>query len=344
MNIKPYDIFVSYSHKQRQLVMELARRLRAGRVRVWFDDWEMQPGDFLRERISKGIEESRYFLVVVSRDALTSNLVKYELNCGIVAEIEQNGVNVIPALAPQMEYELLPVDLRAKSYLDLRTTEGTEESTRRLIKLLNPYRYRLMEETAAAKVAVREGPQTPTVLREYLFGRGPHNPYIGPSVELAAITQLERLKGTASVLVLAERALQLQHIRVIERSLTALYRCADDGGLLVLASTWSFDSRMTYLKERLIGKVLSRAGLTHQFESLKASRSIQESLDKLRSTQIEDLANGAILCQKHDRSYDNRGDCLDMPGPKESAAAENYAQRRLPGLVELLRVSKFGHF
>jgi TIR domain len=187
MTSKTYDLFVSYSHLQADLVTRLAGQLRRNQVKVWFDGWEMQPGDFLRDRISAGIEQSRCLLVVVSRDALTSNWVKYELNCGITAEIEHAGVRVIPALAPEMEHELLPIDLRAKYYLDLRTPEMTKESVSRLVGYLNPYRYRLMERRTEAKLAIREGPQTPIALREYLFGR--HTYELGPSVELAAISE-----------------------------------------------------------------------------------------------------------------------------------------------------------
>ena len=73
MRPNSYDMFVSYSHKDRELVQQFAHLLDAHRVRVWFDAWEMQPGDILRERIADGIESADYFLVILSPDSLESN-------------------------------------------------------------------------------------------------------------------------------------------------------------------------------------------------------------------------------------------------------------------------------
>jgi beta-lactamase class D len=40
-----YDVFLSYSSKDRKVVRQLAKRLKKDGVRVWFDEWEIKPGD-----------------------------------------------------------------------------------------------------------------------------------------------------------------------------------------------------------------------------------------------------------------------------------------------------------
>lgn len=70
---KEYDLFVSYNRTDRALVGSIAERLRRARVRVWYDDWEMKPGDSLRERISDGIENASFFIAVLSPAALSSS-------------------------------------------------------------------------------------------------------------------------------------------------------------------------------------------------------------------------------------------------------------------------------
>jgi hypothetical protein len=61
---KPYDYFVSYAHADRAAVERLAQALHQKGVRVWWDRWEMRPGDILRERIVDGIERSRNYVLI----------------------------------------------------------------------------------------------------------------------------------------------------------------------------------------------------------------------------------------------------------------------------------------
>ena len=41
----PYDVFPSYSSKDKAVVRPLAERLRKDGLKVWFDEWVLKPGD-----------------------------------------------------------------------------------------------------------------------------------------------------------------------------------------------------------------------------------------------------------------------------------------------------------
>jgi hypothetical protein len=45
---------------------QLAERLRNEGVRVWFDKWQLKPGDHLEARINDGLEKSRKMVAVWS--------------------------------------------------------------------------------------------------------------------------------------------------------------------------------------------------------------------------------------------------------------------------------------
>lgn len=260
MSIKKFDLFISYTHKQQQLVRTIASRLQRNQVAVWFDAWEMQPGDYLRERISSGIEQCRCMLVVMSSDALDSNWVKYELNCGFTSEIERMGLRVIVALAPEMTPERLPIDLRAKVYLDLRTAASVNHSIHEIIRLLNPYHYRRIEEAARLREEIQSRPMTVAELRDYLYGE-----YLGDltrEVELAVVRRLEKSSEPGAVLALAERAMSYSRIGVISRTLSALARRAGDGGMLAISATYTFDYRFQSEKLHLIRKSLGKQRVT----------------------------------------------------------------------------------
>lgn len=58
-----YDVFLSHSSKDKQVVRELAERLKADGVRVWFDEWEILPGDSIFAKIEEGLENSRVLVL-----------------------------------------------------------------------------------------------------------------------------------------------------------------------------------------------------------------------------------------------------------------------------------------
>ena len=41
----PYDVFLSHSAKDNLVVRDVAERLKKDGLRVWFDEWEIRPGD-----------------------------------------------------------------------------------------------------------------------------------------------------------------------------------------------------------------------------------------------------------------------------------------------------------
>ena len=40
-----YDVFLSHSAKDKAAVRDLAQRLKADGLRVWFDEWVVEAGD-----------------------------------------------------------------------------------------------------------------------------------------------------------------------------------------------------------------------------------------------------------------------------------------------------------
>ena len=62
-----HDIFISHASEDKErFVRPLAEALRAsGDVTVWYDEWELEVGDRLVERINDGLAHSRFGVVVL---------------------------------------------------------------------------------------------------------------------------------------------------------------------------------------------------------------------------------------------------------------------------------------
>jgi hypothetical protein len=73
-----YDVFLSHSSKDKAVVRDIAERLRADGLRVWFDDWELRPGDSIPAKIEEGLEHSRVLVLCMSAQAFGSDWAQLE--------------------------------------------------------------------------------------------------------------------------------------------------------------------------------------------------------------------------------------------------------------------------
>lgn len=59
-----YDVFLSHASEDTAWCEMLATRLRNLGVRVWFDQWELRPGDHLEARLNTALKQSRKMVAV----------------------------------------------------------------------------------------------------------------------------------------------------------------------------------------------------------------------------------------------------------------------------------------
>jgi hypothetical protein len=110
--------FVSYSHQDRSFVDKLAAHLVKNRARVWVDRWELNVGDSLITKVQGAIQAADALLVVLSRASVASEWCQKELSAGLVRELEEKRVVVLPILLEDCD---IPLFLRDKLYADFRT-------------------------------------------------------------------------------------------------------------------------------------------------------------------------------------------------------------------------------
>ena len=93
---KSWDVFVSYAWEDRDEIGEpLAAQLREAGLRVWFDGFELNLGDPIRQTIDQGIEGSTLGVVVLSPAFFAKSWTAYELN-GLVTRGPADGQVVLP--------------------------------------------------------------------------------------------------------------------------------------------------------------------------------------------------------------------------------------------------------
>lgn len=74
----PFDVFLSHSSRDKGTVRKIAQRLRADGIRVWFDEWEIRPGDSIPAKVEYGLERSRNLAPCMSQNAFGSDWAQWE--------------------------------------------------------------------------------------------------------------------------------------------------------------------------------------------------------------------------------------------------------------------------
>lgn len=135
-------LFISYSHADKDFVDKLAMQLVARKVNVWLDRWEMHVGESLIDKIQQAVTDASALLVILSPDSVDSEWCKKELNSGLIRELEERRVVILPILARECK---IPLFLREKMYADFRTNfdDGLRTTVEAVAKVTNEWRNRL---------------------------------------------------------------------------------------------------------------------------------------------------------------------------------------------------------
>lgn len=80
INNKEWDVFISHASEDKEdFVRPLAEKLQKCGVKVWYDEFELKMGDSLSDSINRGLQESRYGIIVFSQAFFEKEWAKYEL-------------------------------------------------------------------------------------------------------------------------------------------------------------------------------------------------------------------------------------------------------------------------
>lgn len=83
---KKYDVFISHASEDKdEVVRPLAKALVNEGLNVWYDEFELKIGDSLRRKIDKGLANSNFGIVVLSKDFIKKGWTNYELD-GIITK------------------------------------------------------------------------------------------------------------------------------------------------------------------------------------------------------------------------------------------------------------------
>lgn len=111
-------IFMSHSSKDKAFVERLSLDLLRNGLPVWLDNWEMQAGDSLYEKIYSGLDNSSYIIIIVSGNYNKSIWTTKEFRATLAREDRDKKTILIPILIDDTTIPLEISDRIYKNFVD----------------------------------------------------------------------------------------------------------------------------------------------------------------------------------------------------------------------------------
>lgn len=124
---KQYDVFISHATEDKdEVVRPLAHALRSEGLDVWYDEFELRIGDSLRRKIDRGLSNSRFGVVVLSKAFLNKGWANYELD-GLVTRQTTGEQIILPIWHNITKKEVVNYSPSLADKLARNTTNHTVE-------------------------------------------------------------------------------------------------------------------------------------------------------------------------------------------------------------------------
>lgn len=80
-------VYLAHASEDKDRVRPVAEYLMANGVDVWFDEWEIEPGDSLRQKMEEGLGSMTHFVVVLTETSIAKPWVAKEIDVGLVQQV-----------------------------------------------------------------------------------------------------------------------------------------------------------------------------------------------------------------------------------------------------------------
>ena len=121
-------VFISHSAEDADWALSFARAQDRG-VSVWFDEFEVRPGDSVRDALEAGLRTSDVLVTLVDVDCPSKPNLFFELGAALGI-----GKTVVPIVPKEVDPGALPLDVRLRRYLIRESPEQTAEELSKTLR------------------------------------------------------------------------------------------------------------------------------------------------------------------------------------------------------------------
>jgi nucleoside 2-deoxyribosyltransferase len=121
-NMADHKVFISYSQPDLEWARGFADALRQRGVGVWFDQFEITPGENLRDALESGLRQSDVFVTLLNPKESSRPALFFELGAAIA--MNKRVVAIVPKDVDAAQF---PFELRLRKYLLRDSPEETAD-------------------------------------------------------------------------------------------------------------------------------------------------------------------------------------------------------------------------
>lgn len=127
-----HKIFLSHNYNDKPLVEAVAIKLAGifGQDQVFYDAWSIKPGDGIIDRMNSGLEAPEFVFFFVSKNSLTSGMVKLEWQNALYSA-SSGKTRIIPV---RIDGSDMPAVLKQTLYIDMHTI-GQEAAISQIVSV-----------------------------------------------------------------------------------------------------------------------------------------------------------------------------------------------------------------
>ena len=116
------QVFISHSTRDAEWARSFAKALKDRGISVWFDEFDVRPGESVREALEAGLRSSDVLVALFDPDSQARPNLFFELGAAIGM-----GKRVVPIVPKNVDPSTLPLDVRLRRYLVRETPDQTAE-------------------------------------------------------------------------------------------------------------------------------------------------------------------------------------------------------------------------
>ena len=106
------NVFISHNARDKTHARLLATLLTQQGVSVWFDEWNIQPGESLTGSIEEGLSQTDVFVLLWSENAAASQWVGTEMRAYIRQRVDDDSLRIVPVMLDGTKLPVLVADYR----------------------------------------------------------------------------------------------------------------------------------------------------------------------------------------------------------------------------------------
>ncbi len=118
------NVFISHNKADKETARFLAIALVEQGANVWFDEWQLRPGDSITGGIEAGLSSSDVFVLVWSSAASLSKWVGIEVSAYLRRRVDDESLRIVPVMIDASPLPMLIADYRG-FILDKTTSPNT---------------------------------------------------------------------------------------------------------------------------------------------------------------------------------------------------------------------------